>query len=71
MICKRYSLDFTFMDGKSEHFDCTAYRRKDGVYEIYYSQSEKVVMDFAKPDFEIPVVNVKMLFKDDVPVDER
>jgi len=71
MIYKRYSLNFVFMDGREESFDCTDYRRVDGVYELYYSESDRLVMNFARPDFEIPARNVRWLFKEDIPQDRR
>ena len=71
MTYKRYSLQFTFMNGDLENYECTDYRRKDGVDEIYYSPGQRVVMDYARPDFEIPVVNVKHLMKDDIHPDDR
>ena len=71
MTYRRYSLEFTYTNGDSEHFDSTNYQRKDGVYEIYYSDSDKIVMGYARPDFEIPVVNVRRLFKEDIHPDDR
>ncbi|QNN99272.1 hypothetical protein SEA_FAUST_200 [Streptomyces phage Faust] len=71
MTYRRYSLHITYTNGATEDFDCTNYRRKDGVYEIYYSDSERLVMDYARPDFELPVVNVRSLFKEDIPEEDR